>query len=51
MLNIFERLFKIEIGDGTNIRGELLLLRYGGRIKIGENCYTGDHSASGLAIL
>ncbi len=35
---------KIEIGDGTNIRGELLLLRYGGRIKIGENCYIGDHS-------
>lgn len=35
---------KIIIGDGSNIRGELQVLRYGGNITIGENCYVGENS-------
>lgn len=33
---------KIIIGEHTHIRGQLLVLRYGGSIKIGTNCYVGD---------
>lgn len=33
---------KIVIGSDTHIRGQLLVLRYGGAIKIGNNCYIGD---------
>jgi acetyltransferase-like isoleucine patch superfamily enzyme len=32
---------KIIIGEGTHIRGELLVFPYGGEIKIGMNCYVG----------
>lgn len=35
---------KILIGSNTHIRGELNLFNYGGEIKIGNNCYIGDHS-------
>lgn len=35
---------KIMIGDGTHIRGELLLFAYGGEIRIGKDCYIGDHT-------
>lgn len=34
----------IEIGEGTHIRGTLLVFSYGGEIKIGGNCYIGDSS-------
>jgi acetyltransferase-like isoleucine patch superfamily enzyme len=33
---------KIVIGKNTHIRGQLLILKYGGSIKIGDNCYIGD---------
>ena len=32
---------KIVVGADTHIRGQLLVLRYGGAIKIGNNCYIG----------
>jgi acetyltransferase-like isoleucine patch superfamily enzyme len=35
---------KIEIGENTQIAGILLIFPYGGDIKIGRNCYIGDHS-------
>ena len=34
----------IIVGNGTHIRGELLLFAYGGEIKIGNDCYIGDHT-------
>lgn len=33
---------KIIIGQNTHIRGQLLVLKYGGAIRIGDNCYIGD---------
>lgn len=33
---------KISIGKNTHIRGQLLVLKYGGSIKIGDDCYVGD---------
>lgn len=33
---------KIQIGENTYIRGQLLVFKYGGRIKIGNNCFIGD---------
>jgi acetyltransferase-like isoleucine patch superfamily enzyme len=33
---------KIIIGQNTHIRGQLLVFKYGGSIKIGNNCYIGD---------
>ena len=35
---------KITIGDGSRICGDLVTLKYGGEISIGENCYIGEHS-------
>jgi acetyltransferase-like isoleucine patch superfamily enzyme len=35
---------KIEIGNNTHVRGELLVFAYGGKIKIGDNCYVGANS-------
>jgi acetyltransferase-like isoleucine patch superfamily enzyme len=35
---------KITIGVNTHIRGTLLIFNYGGKIKIGNNCYIGDGS-------
>lgn len=34
----------IVIGDNTHIRGQLLVFKYGGSIKIGSDCYIGDGS-------
>lgn len=34
----------IVIGDNTNICGQLLVFKYGGRIKIGNDCYVGGGS-------
>lgn len=34
----------ITIGNGTYIRGELCVFKYGGRITIGENVYIGESS-------
>jgi acetyltransferase-like isoleucine patch superfamily enzyme len=42
--NLQEDASKIMISDGTHVAGELILLKYGGEIKIGKNCYLGDHS-------
>ena len=33
---------KITIGKNSHIRGQLLVLKYGGTIKIGDNSYIGD---------
>ena len=33
---------KISIGNGTHIRGELLVQKYGGSIKIGDNSFVGQ---------
>lgn len=33
---------KIEIGLKTNVRGSLQIFNYGGKIKIGNDCYIGD---------
>ena len=35
---------KIKIGNNTHIRGHLLVLKYGGKITIGNNCFVGDGS-------
>jgi acetyltransferase-like isoleucine patch superfamily enzyme len=35
---------KIVIGNGTHIRGELTVFKYGGEIKIGDNCYIGENT-------
>ena len=35
---------KIEIGEMTHIRGNLLIFKYGGTISIGNNCYIGENS-------
>jgi acetyltransferase-like isoleucine patch superfamily enzyme len=35
---------KIEIYEGSHIRGELLIYKYGGEILIGRNCYVGINS-------
>jgi len=35
---------KIVIGTNTHIRGELTIFKYGGEIKIGDNCYVGESS-------
>src|SRR6187402_2810920 len=35
---------KIRIGNGTEIKGELLIFNYGGEISVGNSCYIGDHS-------
>jgi len=35
---------KIEIGLNTHIRGELLVFKYGGKIRIGNNCFVGKGS-------
>jgi acetyltransferase-like isoleucine patch superfamily enzyme len=34
----------IVIGRNTHIRGQLLVFKYGGNIKIGSDCYVGDGS-------
>ena len=34
----------ISIGANTHVRGELLLFGHGGRIKIGNDCYVGEHT-------
>lgn len=34
----------IVIGKNTHIRGELLTMKYGGKIEIGDNCFIGEHS-------
>lgn len=33
---------KIRIGEGTHIRGQLLVFKYGGEIAIGNNSYVGE---------
>jgi len=35
---------KIIIGNNTHIRGQLLVFKYGGTIKIGDDCFIGDGS-------
>ena len=35
---------KINIGNNSHIRGQLLVFNYGGEIKIGSDCYIGDGS-------
>ena len=35
---------RIVIGTNTHIRGQLLVFKYGGEIKIGSDCYIGDGS-------
>ncbi|MCE7065380.1 DapH/DapD/GlmU-related protein [Dyadobacter sp. CY326] len=35
---------KIQVGEGTHIRGLLLVFGYGGSIRIGQNCYVGENS-------
>jgi len=35
---------KIVVGEGTNIRGELQVYAYGGKITIGDNCFIGAGS-------
>ncbi|MFC4261265.1 acyltransferase [Ferruginibacter yonginensis] len=35
---------KIKINKGTNVRGELLVFKYGGSISIGEDCFVGTGS-------
>ncbi|NNE14186.1 MAG: acyltransferase [Saprospiraceae bacterium] len=32
----------MNIGDNTHIRGQLLIFKYGGKIKIGTDCYIGE---------
>jgi acetyltransferase-like isoleucine patch superfamily enzyme len=34
----------IDVGEGTHVAGTLLVFNYGGKIKIGKNCYVGDGS-------
>lgn len=45
---------KIEIGEGTRIMGDLFTFHHGGEIKIGSDCFVGQHSkiwsAKGISI-
>jgi acetyltransferase-like isoleucine patch superfamily enzyme len=34
----------IVLGRNTQVMGELLVFKYGGRIEIGDNCYIGHHT-------
>lgn len=42
--NIQKKPDNIQIGNNTVIKGELLIYGHGGRIKIGEFCFIGEHS-------
>ena len=42
--NIANDKTKIQIGENTHIRSELLVFLYGGQIMIGDNCYLGHNS-------
>jgi acetyltransferase-like isoleucine patch superfamily enzyme len=52
--NLAQDKTRIAIEAGTVIRGELLVFAHGGSIKIGKDCYIGDHtriwSASSITI-
>ncbi len=42
--NFQKRKEKIFIGENSHIRGKLKVLKYGGEIRIGRNCYVGEGS-------
>lgn len=42
VINIINDPSKINIGSKTNIKGELLVFPYGGKITIGQNCFIGE---------
>lgn len=42
--NMANKPLLIKIGEGTHVAGTLLVFNYGGKIKIGKNCYIGDGS-------
>ena len=44
---------RIQIGNHTHIRGEILLFKHGGKVSIGDYCYLGEGSRiwSGIEIL
>ena len=44
VINFQNNTTKITVNQGTHIRGELHIFKYGGEITIGEHCYVGDHS-------
>lgn len=44
IINLQRNKSKIIVGDGVANRGELLIFKYGGKIRVGNNCYIGEHS-------
>jgi acetyltransferase-like isoleucine patch superfamily enzyme len=42
--NLAEIQERMAIGEGTYVRGELLVFRFGGRLTIGRHCYLGEDS-------
>lgn len=42
IFNIINKPDRIQVGEGTHIRGELLVFKSGGQIRIGNNCYVGE---------
>jgi acetyltransferase-like isoleucine patch superfamily enzyme len=40
--NFSTSISNIQIGNGSHIRGELLVFPYGGKIEIGNNCFIGE---------
>ena len=44
IVNIQKDRNAIVLGHNTQVMGELLVFKYGGRIEIGDNCYIGHHT-------
>ena len=42
--NLADDSSKINVGEGGHIRGELLVFRFGGALKMGRHCYLGENS-------
>lgn len=48
--NMQSRNSVIEAGDGTHIKGELVIFAHGGNIRIGKDCYIGENARLWSAI-
>ena len=44
VINLQNNKSSIVVGENSHIRGEMLVFPYGGKIKIGKNCFIGENS-------
>lgn len=44
VINLQNNRTSIDIGQNSHIRGELLVFPYGGKIKVGQNCFIGENT-------